>query len=228
MEYLTLQDIPHRHCSTVHSHKMAPQSSERSAGHMAAVCNIYSSDSPLSSSPHHLLLPPHQPLVCYAYASPIASNNEQQPPPALKEITLPELSKRLLPHHTYAPQDTRDKYFLVSLEGDADPSKPANLLSATQPGDLQILTQHLSWYNAKTRMQTHLQRSSPPLQPGEQNFPGKLPSFDEVSIKRVLQLSHANFSSLFKQPSRGHHHTHLPGGMSLQKTPRACDHSLTT
>ncbi|KAF3011154.1 hypothetical protein E8E13_011494 [Curvularia kusanoi] len=26
---------------------------------------------------------------------------------------------------------------------------------------------------------SHLQRSSPPLQPGEQNFPGKLPSFDE-------------------------------------------------
>lgn len=36
MEYLTLQDIPHRHCNPVHPHRMASQSSERPGTHMAA------------------------------------------------------------------------------------------------------------------------------------------------------------------------------------------------
>ncbi|UPX10603.1 homeodomain super, variant 2 [Ascochyta rabiei] len=36
MEYLTLQDIPHRHCNPVNSHRMASLSSERPVGHMAA------------------------------------------------------------------------------------------------------------------------------------------------------------------------------------------------
>ena len=31
-----------------------------------------------------------------------------------------------------------------------------------------------------TESQNHHMRSSPPIQPGEQNFPGKLPSFSEV------------------------------------------------
>ncbi|KAJ4984427.1 homeobox domain-containing protein [Stagonosporopsis vannaccii] len=176
MEYLTLQDIPRRHCSTVHSHKMAPQSSERSVGHMAAVCDIYS-DSPPSSSPPRLLLPPHQPHVCYAFASHLDSKAEQ-PLPSLKEISLPKHFKPP-PHSTCILQEPGDDYFRVALEGDADPSKPANLLSATQPGDHETLKQYVSWCDTKATMQTHLQRSSPPLQPGEQNFPGKLPSFDE-------------------------------------------------
>ena len=40
--------------------------------------------------------------------------------------------------------------------------------------------------NTLTESQNHHMRSSPPIQPGEQNFPGKLPSFSEVCGLAIL------------------------------------------
>lgn len=46
MEYLTLHDIPQRHYNPTHSHRMASQPSERPMAQMAAVCEIFSFDTP--------------------------------------------------------------------------------------------------------------------------------------------------------------------------------------
>lgn len=231
MEYLTLQDIPHRHCNPVHSHRMASQSSERPVTHMAAVCDTYSSNSTPTFNPFRLFLPPHQPLVCYGYASCIdslerAAAQANLPPKNLREIILPEPSQspHLLPAST--PQLFEDDLFHGALEGDMDPFKRDYALHATRSCSPAGRERYISWYDTKITSQNHLQRSSPPLQPGEQNFPGKLPSFDEVSIVQKLRLCYANPCSSSKRPLREHHHTHHPEETSLRRTLRVCAHSL--
>lgn len=194
MEYLTLQDIPHRHCNPVHSHRMASQSSERPVGHMAAVCDTFSSHCPPSSTPPLALLPPHQPLIYYAYAPRDHRSIERDlierkgPPEPLQQIVLPRLLPSSSPLPTSVPQDAGDLEFRVALKGDTDPSKHVNLHSAHLEVDTRTKKHFLSWLDTKTSSQTHLQRNSPPLQPGEQNFPGKLPSFDEVSNSQSCGL----------------------------------------
>lgn len=227
MEYLTLQDIPHRHCNPVHSHRMASQSSERPVGHMAAVCDTSSSPSDTYSSPPYILLPPHEPLVCYDFASRIDSieraavlARRSPSPQSLREITLPTILPSPLvlppPEHQLAGVGP----FLGALEADMDISKHGVPISATRACSPESRDRYKSWRNTKNLLQSHLQRSSPPLQPGEQIFPGKLPSFDEVSIiQMILQSYDADSSSSFRQPSRGHRHTPPREGMTPQKTP---------
>ncbi|OAL51712.1 hypothetical protein IQ07DRAFT_389163 [Pyrenochaeta sp. DS3sAY3a] len=58
MEYLTLQDIPHRHYDPVASHRMtSSQSSERSIGSMAAANHHLRSSPPIQPGEHHVSLP---------------------------------------------------------------------------------------------------------------------------------------------------------------------------
>lgn len=180
MEYLTLQDIPHRHCNPVHSHRMASQSSEMPVGHMAAVCDTYSSSSSPTPSPPHLLLPPHQPLVCYSYASRIdslerAAAQSDIPPTQLRAITLPELPNSPNPLPSSTLQLFECVPFRGSLESDMSPFKHNYASYAARACSPTARDNHISWYNTKTTPQSHLQRSSPPLQPGEQNFRGSFP-----------------------------------------------------
>jgi hypothetical protein len=234
MEYLTLQDIPHRHCNPVLSHRMASQSSERPGTHMAAVRRNYSYPPESDSTPPSLLLPMHEPLVSYGYASRHDSivraevlAKHSSGPQELKEITLPIRPAPPASSHTPEHQTRGDSLFMSSLESDMnilnhdDPP-----IRATRPGSSDEKHRHNDWAITKTESQPHLQRNSPPLQPGEQNFPGKLPSFDEVSASQTSHPYGTNDRSLSKQLSRGHHHTPPQGGTSLQRTRPMSDPSL--
>jgi hypothetical protein len=234
MEYLTLQDIPHRHCNPVHSHRMASQSSERPGTHMAAVRCIYSYPPESDSTPSSLLLPMHEPLVSYGYASRHDSIErakvlamDSSGPQELKEITLPMHPPPPASPHTPEHQSRGDALFMSSLESDMniwnhdDPP-----IRATRPGSSDEQHRYNDWAITKTESQPHLQRNSPPLQPGEQNFPGKLPSFDEVSASQTSHPYDTNDRSSSKQLSRGHHHTLPQGETSLQRTRPMSDPSL--
>lgn len=183
MEYLTLHDIPHRHCNPVLSHRMASQSSERPVGHMAAVCPDSLSYNPLSH-PSHTSLPPVCNLIHYDYACRIESLERAAALPnrPLWGIILPatpDSPRRPPPSSTH--RRLEGDLFRYSLECDMDPLKRDYALSATRPeSSPSKREEYITWCNTKIKLQNHLQRSSPPLQPGEQNFPGKLPSFDEV------------------------------------------------
>lgn len=229
MEYLTLQDIPHRHCNPVLSHRMASQSTERSVGHMAAVCNIYSSPEPIStphSTPPSFVLPLHQPLVCYGYASSIDSferatalARRSSSSHELKEITLPETLQSPLSFPAPEKQFPGVGNFLCALEGDMDVRKHGYPISITRECTPESRERYIFWCNTKTTSQSHLQRSSPPLQPGEQSFPGKLPSFDEVSTTQLLRFHNAYPGSSSKQQSKGHRRIHPLEEMIPLRTP---------
>lgn len=213
---------------------MASQSSER-PGHMAAVRCIYSYPPESDSTPPSLLLPMHEPLVSYGYASrhdsieraKVLARNSSGPQ-KLKEITLPIRPPPPVSPYTPEHQPRGDALFMSSLESDMnvwnhdDPP-----IRATRPGSSDEQYRYNDWAITKTDSQPHLQRNSPPLQPGEQNFPGKLPSFDEVSASHISHPYGTNCRSSSKQLSRGHHHTLPPGGMNLQRTRLIPDPSLT-
>lgn len=179
MEYLTLHDIPQRHCNPVHSHRMASQSSERPVAHMAAVCDIISftsSSDPENPTERVLLLPAHFPrcVVC--------SGNRKEAPQhlPLKFITLPKLS----PASSSIPSDPCSFCRPPSPFDDSMGlnNVPGHLPHPHSKGRTDAERDEFrDWFRTKTASQDHLQRSSPPLQPGEQAFPGKLPSFNEVS-----------------------------------------------
>lgn len=228
MEYLTLQDIPHRHCNPVHSHTMASQSSERPVGHMAAVCEYPSLSTPPPDSPTALFPPVPSPFS-YDYACRIESlqRASEQPIRPLILITLPEASTAPRPAPTCMHRRLQGDLFRYSLECDMDPLKRDYDMSAICPSSPDSREAYTAWCKAKTRSQNHLQRSSPPLQPGEQNFPGKLPSFDEVSTAHDPFLSDTDLISSFRLPLRGHLHTRPHGEMILPRIPRMYAHSLT-
>lgn len=181
MEYLTLHDIPQRHCNPVHSHRMASQSGERPVAHMAAVCDIFSfgsTSNPENPEKRPLFLPPHSPQRSELFAKVSGSRKKapQQHLP-LKEITLSKLSPAF-PSTPSDPCSTSHPLSLLDITMGILhlPDHPPNTACTRAEWD-----EYLDWCSTKTASQTYLQRSSPPLQPGEQSFPGKLPSFDEVS-----------------------------------------------
>jgi hypothetical protein len=204
MEYLTLQDIPHRHCNPSHSHRMASQSSERPMGNpVAAVCE-YSDLPALLLDVPTLFLPPVFLLPRYDY---------------------------VCPTHSLQHRGAHRDLFRTSLESDMSPAIPKHIcgtLYSTRSSKQQH--DYSSGHNAdtKTKQQNHLQRSSPPYQPGEQNFPGKLPSFDEVGLSHITRLfGSLTVCSSCKPLLRGHHHTHHLEGMNPRRTLHACVHSST-
>ncbi|KAF1922797.1 uncharacterized protein M421DRAFT_349127 [Didymella exigua CBS 183.55] len=182
MEYLTLHDIPQRHCNPVHSHRMASQSDERPAAHMVAVCDIFSFDCTSTPGTVRLFLPPHTHRASYVFASRRRETAAQARTLPTREIVLPELSSVSPPTPPYLPGTFPSHTF---LEVEMEKNKPGpdctpdpTIAAALKCSDA-VHDEYVDWCNTKTASQNHLQRSSPPLQPGEQNFPGKLPSFDE-------------------------------------------------
>lgn len=155
MEYLTLQDIPHRHYNPVHSHSMASsQSTERPMGSMVAA--VSETSTPSSSAESRRLPSPHSSLplpssVAAPERSSFATNwHPDNHPVAEGDPSRPFISS-LQPrrdyqlarqHSTYLENDIRDK-FLTSFQN------------------------------------VHM-RSSPPIQPNEHGYADKLPSFSEV------------------------------------------------
>jgi hypothetical protein len=213
MEYLTLHDIPQRHCNPVHSHRMASQSSERPVAHMAAVCDIFSFHSTPNPEKRSLFLPSHSPRGSDLYAHILGNNRSAQRQHLLKENTLPQSSSPSRSADPSFPLTSPDRRMGLHCPPDHSPER------ACAPA---AWDEYLEWCSAKRASQNHLQRSSPPLQPGEQNFPGKLPSFDEVSTVLKLTLRHADPCSSSKQQLRGPHHTHHREGMSPWRTLHMC------
>jgi hypothetical protein len=216
MEYLTLQDIPHRHCEPLHSHNMTSSHSvERGLVNMVvAVSEVKDSpSSPLppaaAPSPPRFLEPPTtlsapRPSLpeLYSYHGDTSFTRESVseshvPAPSLHYIQLYSPSVRYqsakeverqqpvaLPHHySYSnPQRTPSPMSRTPLSA----SPRARLQSSDEATEfrdtLTTANTHTS-SSTLTDSQNHHMRSSPPIQPGEQNFPGKLPSFSEVRTK---------------------------------------------
>ncbi|KAF3033626.1 hypothetical protein E8E12_003200 [Didymella heteroderae] len=138
---------------------MASQSSERPVAHMAAP----------------LFVPSHSPRASELVAYISGSRKKAPQQHLLKEITLPKLpiaspSTPPDPYSTSIPLALLDGEMGLHRLPDHPPNKACTVAEWSE---------YVEWCSTKTAAQNHLQRSSPPLQPGEQNFPGKLPSFDE-------------------------------------------------
>jgi hypothetical protein len=169
MEYLTLQDIPHRQYDPLHSRSMASsKSTERPLGLADAV----SKQHPLPST----FLKPSSP---WRHSPPTPHEHKpfSDPPKPHPHRTLPlpirlatkemlyNLSRELLHHYTKglkkgSGSQTREYVTCNSVEDE--------------------LRQHsikLTQFNQNLHM-----RHSPPFQPGEQPYPDKLPSFSEVCL----------------------------------------------
>lgn len=188
MEYLTLQDIPHRHCNPIHSHRMASQPNERPVGQMAAV-REYSSCSSPSPSTTFFIPPPPKPVSyeCTCRNESLERTASMLDLPLLL-IKLPESSTPPPPAIVCTHRRLKGEFFRLSLKFDMKPRSDYASFASRPETSPTKREEYNAWALTKTREQNHLQRSSPPLQPGEQNFPGKLPSFDEVSTLRKLCL----------------------------------------
>lgn len=172
MEYLSLQDIPHRQYDPLQSRRAAP--SERQVGSMAdAVSHDKLScdpSRPLPPSPHSFRAPP----TC---SRRISSQWDGQ----LSHMALPLPNKRARPSSVHEDYDharrpsnaRRGSFFWKSAFQDEEVE--VDTFSNAIEDDLRrysILTASL------IRKQTHYMRNSPPLQPGETG--SKLPSFSEA------------------------------------------------
>jgi hypothetical protein len=226
MEYLTLQDIPHRHCEPLHSRKMTSSHSvERPLANMvAAVSEVDDSlSSPLPPVP---ALPPFlEPALsaprpslpgAYSYygntpSSRGSASEPHVPAPSLHHIQLRSHSVRCQspqedgrqqpvalsqPFHyedrrrTSSPMSrTRLSPSPCTYSRRLSPDEVKEVRDTTfPPADTLASTGKLELRNSSSTLtdsQNHNMRSSPPIQPGEQAFPGKLPSFSEVCDPNV-------------------------------------------
>ena len=164
MEYLTLQDIPHRHYNPLHSHSMASsQYTERRMGSLAAVCESPPppvSHDAVARAPLHL--PPLSSLA------PSSSDSGQE------STTEPRSSFPTTWHPSYHP-----------LASDVTNSTRRRFSQEAEHTYLQNREQNT--YNENAIRDTFLMnlqnpnsRSSPPIQPNERGYADKLPSFSEV------------------------------------------------
>lgn len=189
MEYLTLQDIPHRQYNSIQSHRMASQPAERPLGSMHVAVSdsqsshLSNSSRPFSDSSRRLPLPPIRSLV-----------------PSLSRESEP-----LLPTEHIPSLDLNEPgVSTIDSQYRSDPAggkrkRPAmddpSVKEASRPIVRHYVYRHLR--NSKTAYEDDLcdlsltnsqnaqMRSSPPIQPNEHGFNDKLPSFSEVkSITR--------------------------------------------
>ena len=219
MEYLTLQDIPHRHCEPLHSRKMtSSHSAERPLANMvAAVSHDHFSPFSISQSPpspHPPHPPPPPPPPPHAVEPCVGLKCTINLPPTPFSYTSSQLPKSINPDGQERPD-----YHLPPILTSSTSSSSS---SSSSPPIVQLgAHDHHSKRTFAppninlTGSQNHHMRSSPPLQPGEQNFPGKLPSFSEVRLFHAIHLfcfrgSTANlisFSTLHEQALRRGHHS---------------------
>jgi hypothetical protein len=165
MEYLSLQDIPHRQYDSLHSHRMAPShSSERSLGSMAAAVS-QDPENPSSSSNH--------------LSSGRGGHHSNSSLPLLP------------PPHTFTSSTTRHKHYtrgstwthsssphslsMPPIQAPHLPADPRPMSSSSMENDLSNLF--------LTHSQNAQMRSSPPIQPNERGYADKLPSFSEVCYR---------------------------------------------
>ena len=220
MEYLTLQDIPHRYYDPLHSRSMASSHSERPLGNVAAaVSDARSLSASFPSSSPRLL---HPPIPRRSLPADFRMEHHERPwtarksehwssAPSLRYIKLPSLAtdiQGVLASQQESPASPTYSYpyasyphmrpaspgvskttsgpaiSLLQSELNLAAAKAAQVaLAATlpqlqQPNELPL--RQTSPNNTLTDQQNHHMRSSPPIQPGEQSFPAKLPSFSEV------------------------------------------------
>jgi hypothetical protein len=161
MEYLSLQDIPHRQYDPLHSHRMA-HSSERQVGSMAAAVS---------------------PDIFYQFSAPPSPNLPQRsaslsPPHSYLHLPPPKTGPRpspVFPDYDRARHPSRCGSF--SHRGYETQTFPA------------AMEDDLRRYSSKslnlTKEQSQFLRNSPPIQPGEPT--DKLPSFSEVRLTSVAR-----------------------------------------
>jgi hypothetical protein len=270
MEYLTLQDIPHRHCEPLHSHKMTSSHSvERPLANMvAAVSEINGSPSSLPSapSPPRFLEPalsaprPSLPELYSHHAEMSSSRGSVSAShvPPLHHIRLlslpvgylsPKEDKRpqlvaLPPPHSY---EDRQRTPSPMSRAPLSPSLRARLQGASSDeakevrdgfatADTHATNRTLESKTSSSTLtdsQNHHMRSSPPIQPGEQNFPGKLPSFSEVCSLIAYTVLYrprtvTDSDSFFTQRELLHHRGHRRAAMTRPTALRMRNLTLTT
>ncbi|EFQ89405.1 hypothetical protein PTT_14339 [Pyrenophora teres f. teres 0-1] len=150
-------------------------SAERPLANMVAAVSedkISISAIPLSSPPN----PPPPPQLPHA-VEPFCAPKQMMPGEGTLKLPPTSFSSTTsqLPEPTNAPRQERLCIYLPALPTLSSPPPPLD------PDAYQGHGQRSSapWNIYLTGSQNHHMRSSPPLQPGEQNFPGKLPSFSE-------------------------------------------------
>jgi hypothetical protein len=242
MEYLTLQDIPHRHCEPLHSRKMnSSHPVERPLANMVAAVSedqdSLFSITPSAPSPPRFLEP--------ALRDPFRSDGKNTPmrarasepsayssdhyfghPMLISTRGLDDYAgSPTLPRSYSLPTRRRSPYQEIMLLPD-----PLLSLAPDEMGEHRDQTQPpVRSSTILTESQNHHMRSSPPIQPGEQNFPGKLPSFSEVCRLAFFwsQSCLANFLSSSILPGLPHRRGLPSVGMTRLKALLMCNPSLT-
>jgi len=238
MEYLTLQDIPHRHCEPLHSRKMtSAHPAERPLANMVAAV----SQEPESPSSLHepTPIPPrflepalHDPFRVHGQESATLRARASEP------FACPRAPAQYYGHPHFADalgENARSlalprSYSLPTRRRSHSPEPrmlPASRLPTTTPDTVDGDELRPS-STTLTESQNHHMRSSPPIQPGEQNFPGKLPSFSEVcplpaDVCHPQAIDFFSFSTLRGPP---HLRERLSVEMTLLKALPTCNLSL--
>lgn len=283
MEYLTLQDIPHRHCEPLHSRNMtSSRSAESSLANMVAAVSHEPASSISIAAPSAISAPlvlepalrapsPALPgaFRASAYAPARGAKHAALPPPPPPHphpphppLPLPHfdpLHHPLGPGHGVMHQYSQDTVLPRSLSFPSRQRSPSPLprrhLSHYAPTTMMTTTAaatrgpnqtaSLDSTNAHspagqqsssqsstslTDVQNHHMRSSPPIQPGEQAFPGKLPSFSEVCVSPLFQAQNcatSDVGSFFTPPARPHLQGHRSAAMARQTAPLTHRPTLT-
>lgn len=199
MEYLTLQDIPHRHYDPVASHRMtSSQSSERSIGSMAAAVSplqqsLVSPTSPIPSM--DLPAPAVRPISEWDTLHQLRRNEQPRRRPSRERASL--RSSRSLEFDQLASvrrDEDLDRMLRRRLpspdpyydQGGHTYSRRSDPFASpfSRNGSRNDIRQVTSYRRTLTSEQNHHLRSSPPIQPGEHQV--SLPSFNEVRCSASL------------------------------------------
>ena len=191
MEYLTLQDIPHRQYDPLHSHRMASsQPTERPLGSMAAAVSPTSSHTEPRDQPTRSFSFPYLPEPRQERDSGPSISPHPQPCNCsnCSDFMAPSIYFRAgfghgLTRHARKQMHRRIRNSRTSFEDDLC--------------DIFL-----------TNSQNAQMRSSPPIQPNEHGYADKLPSFSEV---RVIFEKFAFGRTDFASFSTPHEHTHRRG-----------------
>jgi hypothetical protein len=166
MEYLTLQDLPHRHYSTLGVRNMSSPLDRRdemtgALPALAAVCEAQSFLPLPSQTPSPAYLPPPPAFLPFLhFPDPPPRKRPRRDPPSPSEVA--ERPRRalleIIPHACH------------------DPSRTLSIENICNHEDLQN----------DSISQNHHIRNSPPFQPGERPAQHSLPSFSQVTSQPAV------------------------------------------